>query len=61
MSVIIEGVADENLDNEEKGNFKGGVLVEQSKKTYNFFDFNVNNIVARMQLYGKHFRENTEQ
>ena len=53
MSVIIEGVADENLDNEEKGNFKGGVLVEQSKKTYNFSDFNVNNFVARMQLYGK--------
>ena len=52
-SVIIESVADESLDNEEKGNFKGGVLVEQSKKTYNFSDFNVNNFVARMQLYGK--------
>ena len=39
-SVIIESVADESLDNEEKGNFKGGVLVEQSKKTYNFSDFN---------------------
>ena len=48
MSVIIGSIAEENLDNKEKGNFKGGVLVGQSKKTYNFFDFNVNNIVARM-------------
>ena len=52
MSVIIESVADENLDN-KKDSFKGGILVEQSKKIYNFSDFNVNNFVARMQFYGK--------